>query len=329
VRALVTGGGGFLGKAIVEQLRRRGDEVRSFSRGHYPELEELGVECLQGDLADKAAVSRAVEACDIVFHTAALPGIWGPYESYYKTNVLGTIHVIDGCRQHGVRKLVYTSSPSVVSNGHDLEGVDESAPYSETFEAHYPKTKAMAERKIREANGAELATVSLRPHLIWGPGDHHIIPRLVARSRAGKLRRIGSSNKLVDTIYIDNAAEAHLLAADKLAPGSAIAGKVYFLSQGEPVPLWDMINNFLEAAGAPLVTRRVPFPVAYAASWMLEALYGLFRIDKEPPLTRFVVHQFSTAHWFDISAARNELGYEPRVDNKEGLKRLKRALRDG
>jgi 2-alkyl-3-oxoalkanoate reductase len=326
MKALVTGGGGFLGKAVVQHLKARGDVVRSFSRSRYPELESLGVECFQGDLADFAAVSKAIEGCDVVFHTAALPGIWGAYSEFYKTNVVGTENVIAGCLKYGVKRLVYTSSPSVVSNGQDLEGVDESVPYGESFEAHYPRTKAMAEKKVREANSQALGTVCLRPHLIWGPGDHHIIPRLVNRSKAGRLRRIGRANKLVDTIYIDNAAEAHLLAADKLEPGSEIAGKVYFLSQGEPVPCWDMINHFLEAAGAPLVTRSVPFLVAYVASCMMELVYGLFRVKKEPPLTRFVVHQFSTAHWFDISAARSDLGYEPRIDNKEGLKRLRDSL---
>lgn len=328
MKALVTGGGGFLGKAVVKQWLARGHEVRSFSRGSYPELLELGVDCHQGDLADAEAVSKAVEGVEIVFHTAALPGIWGAYKDFYNTNVQGTENVIAACRAHGVKKLVYTSSPSVVSNGQDLEGVNESQPYGESFEAYYPQTKAMAEKLVVKANDSELATVSLRPHLIWGPGDHHIMPRLIQRSTEGKLKRIGSSNKLVDTIYIDNAAEAHLLAADKLAPGSEIAGKAYFLSQDDPVPCWDMINNFLAAADAPLVTKTVPLPIAYFVSCCMEAIYTIFAIKKEPPLTRFVVHQFSTAHWFDISAAKNELGYVPKINNEEGLKRLKASLQE-
>lgn len=326
MKALVTGGGGFLGKAIVEQWLARGHEVRSFSRGHYQELEDLGVDCRRGDLADAQAVSDAVNGVDLVFHTAALPGIWGAYEDFYNTNVKGTENVITACRAHGIKKLVYTSSPSVVSNGQDLEGVNESQPYGERFEAYYPQTKAMAEKLIVAANDSELATVSLRPHLIWGPGDHHIMPRLIQRSTAGKLKRIGSCNKLVDTIYIDNAAEAHLLAADRLSPGSEIAGKVYFLSQDEPVPCWDMINHFLAAADAPLVTKTVPLPLAYAVSCCMEAVYTIFGVKKEPPLTRFVVHQFSTAHWFDISAAKKDLGYVPKINNEEGLKRLKESL---
>src|SRR5262249_48691176 len=147
----------------------------------------------------------------------------------------------------------------VVYHGKDQEGVDESVPYPQRFEAAYPHTKALAEQLVLKANGPEVATVSLRPHLIWGPGDPHLLPRLLARARAGKLRQIGYQNKLVDSIYVDNAADAHLLAANRLVPSSAIAGKAYFLSQGEPVPLWDLINRMLAAGGAPPVTRRVPF----------------------------------------------------------------------
>jgi nucleoside-diphosphate-sugar epimerase len=325
MKALVTGGGGFLGQAIVRGLRKRGDAVLSFSRNSYENLKALGIEQRIGDLADPASVAAAVQGCDAVFHVAAKPGIWGDYEEYHRANVVGTQNVIAACRRHGVRRLVFTSSPSVVFDGRDMEGVDESVPYPAGFQAHYPKTKALAEQLVRAANDAQLATVSLRPHLIWGPGDNHLLPRLVARARAGQLARIGSRPKLIDTVYVDNAADAHLLAADRLAPGSPIAGKVYFISQGEPLPLWDMVNRLLAAAGAPPVTRTVPVRLALALASVFEAAHRITGRPGEPRLTRFVVQEMSTAHWFDISAARRDLGYAPRVSIAEGLELLRKS----
>jgi nucleoside-diphosphate-sugar epimerase len=328
VTALVTGGGGFLGQAIVRGLRRRGAGVRSFSRQAHGALSALGVEQLQGDLADAGAVSSAVQGCDIVFHVAAKPGIWGSYEDYHLPNVVGTQNVIAACRQHGVRRLVYTSSPSVVFDGRDMEGVDESVPYPSHFKAHYPRTKALAEQLVRAANDAQLATVSLRPHLIWGPGDNHLLPRLVARARAGQLARIGPRPNLIDTVYVDNAADAHLLAADRLSPGSPVAGKVYFISQGEPVPMWDMVNRLLRAAGAPPVTRSVPTWLALALASIFETAHRLTNNPREPRLTRFVVHELSTAHWFDLAAARRDLGYAPAVSIAEGLELLRSSRKE-
>jgi nucleoside-diphosphate-sugar epimerase len=326
MKALVTGGGGFLGLAIVRRLVEQGTTVCSFSRQRHNQLDALYVEQRQGDLADEAAVSKAVAGCDVVFHVAAKPGIWGPYEDYHRTNFIGTRNVIAACREHGVARLVYTSSPSVVFDGRDMEGVDESVPYPSHFATHYPRTKAAAEQLVRAANDERLGTVSLRPHLVWGPGDNHLLPRLVARARAGHLRRIGRARKLVDTIYIDNAAEAHLLAAEKLAPGAVVAGKVYFISQGEPVDLWEMINRLLEAAGAPTVQRSIPQGVALTLAWGFENVHRLLHRPGEPRLTRFVVEELCTSHWFDLSAARRDLGYRPTVSISEGLQRLREHL---
>jgi nucleoside-diphosphate-sugar epimerase len=326
MNALVTGGGGFLGGAIVRRLVVRGDRVSSLARGRHPELEALGVEQHQGDVADAVAVRKAAAGCDVVFHVAAKAGVWGPYAEYHRANVAGTENVVAACRARGVSRLVYTSSPSVVFDGRDQEGVNESVPYPKHFEAHYPKTKALAEQHVLAANGPTLATVALRPHLIWGPGDNHLVPRILERGRAGKLRRVGKHNKLIDTTYIDNAADAHLLAADRLTPDSPIAGKAYFISQGEPVPLWDMVNRILAAGGVAPVTRSVPAPVAYLAGWLCELAYGTMRWREEPPMTRFVARELSTAHWFDITAARRDLGYEPRVSLSEGLRRLAEHL---
>jgi nucleoside-diphosphate-sugar epimerase len=320
--ALVTGGGGFLGGAIVRRLVDRGDRVRSFSRHCYPELAVLGVEQCQGDLADREAVTRAVAGCDVVFHVAAKAGLWGRWAEFHAANVRGTENVIAACRQHQVRRLTYTSSPCVVFAGRDQEGINESAPYPAHYEAHYPHTKALAERAVLAANGPELATVSLRPHLVWGPGDNHLLPRLVARARAGKLRRIGRANKLIDSTYVDNAAAAHVLAADRLAPGSPVAGQRYFISNGEPLPLWDLVNRMLAAAGLGPVTRSIPISMAHAAAWLLEKTWTVLRRRGEPPMTRFLAHELTTAHWFDLSAARKDLGYVPTISIAEGLHRL-------
>jgi len=326
MKALVTGGGGFLGNAIVRLLVRGGAAVRSYSRGDYPDLARLGVEQAQGDLSDREAVIKAASGCDIVFHVAAKAGIWGSYQEYYRANVTGSENVLAACLANGIERLVYTGSPSVVFDGQDVEGGDESLPYPARFEAHYPHTKAMAEQMVLAANGPALATVSLRPHLIWGPGDNHLVPRIIAKARAGKLRRIGTRPCLVDTVYIDNAAQAHLLAADRLQPGSTIAGKAYFISNGQPVPLWEMVNRILATAGISPVTRSIPPRAAYAVGSLCEWLWKHLQLRGEPPMTRFVAQELATAHWFNIDAARRDLGYVPEVSIDEGLARLKEWL---
>ena len=322
ITALVTGGGGFLGLAVVEQLLARGDRVRSLARGVYPGLAALGVEVLRGDLRDAQAVGQACAGCDVVFHVAAKSGIWGRYDAYFEPNVRGTRNVLAACRDHGVNRLVYTSSPSVVFDGRSMEGVDESTPYPHRHHSHYSATKALAEQAVLAANGKTLRTLALRPHLIWGPRDNHLAPRIVSQGRAGTLRRVGDGTNRVDTTYIDNAARAHLLAADALEHNPRAAGRPFFISQGEPMALWVIVNAILAAAGLPPVTRSVSQRVAWSAGAMLEAAHALLRLRGEPRMTRFVARELATAHWFDITAARTELGYEPVIPITEGLQRL-------
>jgi nucleoside-diphosphate-sugar epimerase len=326
VKVLVTGGGGFLGGVIVRMLRERGDKVRSFSRDEYPALATLGVKQLRGGVEDREALVKAAAGCDLVFHVAAKAGIWGSYHDFYQTNVVGTENVIAACRSNDINRLIYTSSPSVIFDGSDVEGGNESIPYPDCYEAHYPATKAQAERLVLAANSPELAVVALRPHLIWGPGDNHLVPRIIAKGRAGKLRRIGTRPNLVDTVYVDNAARAHLLAADKLSPGSIVAGKSYFISNNEPLPLWEMVNRILAAAEIPPVTRSITPKLAYAVGCICEGLWGALRLPGEPPMTRFVAHELASAHWFDISAARHNFGYNPEISIDEGLLRLRHWL---
>jgi len=325
MKVLVTGGGGFLGGAIVRRLVERGDTVLTLARGDYPALRELGVETQRGDIAKYADVDAAVRGCEAVVHTAAKAGAWGPYLDYFDANVAGTQNVINACKRHGIAKLVYTSTPSVAFAGTDQEGGNESSPYPEKFLAAYPKTKAAAEHMLLSANSEHLATIALRPHLIWGPGDTQLGPRIVERARAGKLRIVGSGKQLVDATYVDNAAHAHVLALDRVAPGAACAGKPYYITNGEPWPIADIMNGILAAAGMPPVTKHIAPSVAYAAGVVLEGLYTLLRKHDEPPMTRFVARQLGTAHWYDVSAAQRDLGYAPIVSMRDGLERLKMA----
>ena len=328
VRALVTGGGGFLGGAVVRRLLDRGWEVRSFARGAYPELATRGVDVHRGDIADAPAVGRAVTGCDVVFHVAARVGVGGRSAPYRASNVDGTANVIAACRRHGVGRLVFTSSPSVVHGGGDLAGATEAHPYPARYLAAYPATKAEAERLVLAANGPSLATTALRPHLVWGPGDTHLVPGLLARARNGRLRFVGDGMALVDATYVDNAAEAHVLAADRLATDGAPAGRSYFIANGEPRPVRDLVNAILHAARLPEEHRTVPLPIAYAAGAVAELAWRLAGRMDDPPLTRFVARQLTTAHWFDLTAAKLDLGYEPRVSTAEGLALLTASLRD-
>ena len=319
-RVLVTGGGGFLGQAIVRQLVTRGDGVTSFSRGNHPRLDRWGVRQIRGDIADARAVAAACEGMDVVYHVAARAGVWGAFKAYYRANVTGTENVIAACRRNGVSRLVYTSSPSVVFDGKDMAGVDESVPCAFSFHAPYPRTKALAEQRIRAAAGT-LGVIILRPHLIWGPGDPHLFPGIIARAR--RLRRIGDGTNQVDTVYVDNAAQAHLLAADALGRNPGLSGNIYFISQGEPVRLWEMVDQFLDIAGLPPVKGSISPRSAFLAGAFLEGIYRLAGLPGEPPMTRFAARELATSHWFDISRARRDLGYYPCVSTGEGLSRLR------
>jgi nucleoside-diphosphate-sugar epimerase len=321
---LVTGGGGFLGLALVRALAARGDRVRSFSRNPHAAVEALGVEHIRGDITDRQGLERACRGMDAVFHTAAKPPPWGAYRDYHRTNVIGTQNVIAACRKNGVRRLVHTSTPSVIFDGRDLQGIDESAPYPRRYTAPYPLTKALAEQAVIRAADGDFNTIVLRPHQIWGPGDPHFVPRIISQAR--RLRRIGDGRNLVDLTYIDNAAEAHLLAADALKVNPALSGRVFFISQGEPVPAWDMVDAILKAAGLGPVRGRISHRSAWTAGLIFEKIYAWLRLPGEPPITRFIADALAKAHWFDIGAARRDLGYVPAVATVEGLRRLEAWL---
>jgi len=326
--ALVTGAGGFLGRQIVEQLVAAGERVRALVRRPCPELDAQSVETAIGDVRDPAAVSDACRGVDAVFHVAGVAGIWGSWDHYYGTNTLGTRNVVAGCLEHGVGRLVYTSSPSVTFDGGDQCGVDESAPYASRWLCHYSHSKALAEQHVLESNGRDgLLTCALRPHLIWGPGDHHLIPRLVDRARRGHLRRVGDGTNLIDMIHVENAALAHLQAAAALMPGAPACGRAYFISQGEPVNCWEWIDQVLALAGVAPVTKSLSFGTAWRVGATLETAWRVLRLRGEPPMTRFLAAQLAKSHYFDLSRARADLGYQVRVSTDEGMQQLGEALR--
>lgn len=328
MKALVTGGGGFLGSEIIRQLLDKGVEVRSLQRGHYPDLQSLGIEIHSGDISDQQTCNHACKDCDVVFHVAAKAGVWGAYEDYYRPNVIGTKNIIAACLKNNIKYLVYTSSPSAVFDGHDEQGIDESTPYPTHFLSHYSATKAQAEQLILAANSDKLATVALRPHLIWGIGDPHLFPRIINRARTGKLRTIANKGKLVDITHVENAAYAHILAMTVLLNNAACAGKAYFISNDEPMTMADIINRFLAVAQMPPVTRTVSPAVAYTIGIVMETTYKLLGIKTEPFMTRFIAKQLSVAHWYDLSAAKRDLGYSPKISIEEGMQRLQQALAD-
>ncbi len=323
MKVLITGGGGFLGGHIVKLLLKEGHEVTSFSRGSYPDLEAQGVKTYRGDLSDLDAVSDALKGKDAVIHCASKVAMWGRYEDFYQTNVIGTENIIKGCQANGIKALVYTSTPSVVFGQSSLKAVNEETPYPTNSVSPYGKTKAIAEEKVLKANGMALKTVALRPHLVFGPGDKNLIPRLLEKAKNGKLKRIGDGQNLVDVLYVENGAKAHILALHQLTKDSSkIAGEAFFLGQG-PVNLWDFINSILKSFKAPTVQKSVSFKSAYLIGSLIERfckLFGIYQVD--PPMTRFVALQLSHDHYFDHTKAKNILGWEPEVSIEEGLSNL-------
>ena len=326
MKVLVTGGGGFLGRGIVKACLARGDVVTTLQRSEYPELERLGAKVVRGSVDDNEAVDRAMEDVELVFHVAAKVGSSTDYDAFFCANVTGTENIIAACIERGAH-LVFTSSPSVVFSHGDLEGVDESHPYPESWEAPYPETKALAEQRVRAAHEDGLKSVSLRPHIIWGPGDTSLLPRLLARAdRLRKIRTKGAPKKM-DVTYIDDAVRAHLLAAERLRESpEKVSGKVYFVS-GETVEIWAFIDEVLVAAGKAPVKRSAPRGAAMAAGWVFETAHKLSGKGGEPQMSRWIVRELTTSHWFDTTAAEKDLGFVSEVSRADGLKALARSLR--
>ncbi|KAA5545927.1 NAD-dependent epimerase/dehydratase family protein [Roseiconus nitratireducens] len=325
MRVLVTGPAGFLGGEITRQLLARGDQVVGVSRGDYPQLTSQGVEYRRADLSDRDFTLSAIRDVDAVIHTAAVAGVWGEYQHYYRCNTLATENVIAACRASQIGRLVFTSSPSVTFNGDHQRGVDESEPYPDRWLCAYPQTKALAEQAVLHAHQVgTLHTCALRPHLVWGADDPHLLARVVQRARSGRLRIVGNGANRIDTVHVVNAAAAHLDALDALGQHPEQAGgRAYFIAQDEPVNCWEWIATICRAAGVPAPTKQISFRAAYRIGSILEHTYRLARINSEPPMTRFVAAQLAKDHYFDIGAAKQYLGYRVRVPMSQGLEELR------
>lgn len=315
-KVFITGGAGFLAKTICKKLIEQGVEVHSYSRKNHPELHSMGVICHQGDLADYDVLLKSIpEHIDCVFHTAALTDMWGKYETFYKTNVLGTQNILKAIAEKKIYHLIYTSTPSVVFNENDLFGVNENEiTYPEKFLSYYAQTKSIAERMVLRANCVPFYTCALRPHLIWGPNDPSIRPRLIQMALKKRLKIIGRGQNLVDVTYCENAANAHLLAAYELMNHKKNAGKAYFLGDEKPVELWPFIYELLGKDYQQYFSfkKKIPTSLAYFIGYILEKYYQWNKIyHKWPMLTRFAVLQMSKSHYFSHKKAQEDFNYQP------------------
>lgn len=321
LKALVTGGGGFLGSAIVRLLRERGDAVTALSRGEYPALRAMGVTTVRAEITDLNAITRAAEGCDVIFHTAAKAGVWGSFESYHKPNVVGTEALIAASLATSVPKLVFTGSPSVVFDGANQANGTSALPYASPPSSHYSATKAAAELLVLRANSRDLATISLRPHLIYGPFDPHLVPRVIDRAAKGRLALVGDGSNRVSLTFIENAAAAHLQAADRLSFNAACAGRAYFINDPEPVMFGTWLARLLERLGLPPIKRRLSIENAVRVGGILEFLWSVLRLGGEPPLTRSVALNLGLSHWYSIEEAVRDFGYTPPVKADDGFER--------
>jgi nucleoside-diphosphate-sugar epimerase len=281
--------------------------------------------CHRGDLGQASVVDAAVSAskCTAIIHVAAKAGVWGPYEAYHQANVVGTRNLLAAAKKRSdtdtpVRALVFTSSPSVIFDGTDEVGIDESVPYPKRHLGAYSRSKAVAEQAVLRHDVPGLKTNALRPHLVWGPGDQHLIPRLAERARAGKVKLVGDGSNRIDTTYIDNAVDAHLAALTDLLAAGRSNGKAYFISNAEPLPIKEVFARLLATQDLPPVTRRVPPWLAYAAGSLLEGIGTVLHQKREPLMTRFVARQLATEHYFDLAAAARDLDWHPRVSFAAG-----------
>jgi 2-alkyl-3-oxoalkanoate reductase len=328
---LVTGGNGFLGSRILRYLGGSGHSLYSVQRSDPAVIEKQeGVSYLQADLSDRDAAMASIKGMDLVFHVAAKAGIWGKWEDFFDANVTATEHVVAACIACGVKKLIYTSTPSVVFTGEPIRGWDERAPYGKNWLGHYAQTKCIAESLVlTEAREGRLEALALRPHLIWGAGEPHILPRLVRRARAGRLRIVGDGNNRVDITHVDNAAHAHICAMRVLLEEpKRVNGNAYFISDGAPVLLWPWINEVLASIGLPPLTRGVPLGIAYSAGYILETIHRGFALAGEPAMTRFVATELAKDHYFNISKAREDLGYQPIADPTVAMEALAAYLEE-
>ncbi|GAB4096028.1 NAD-dependent epimerase/dehydratase family protein [Brachybacterium horti] len=320
---LVTGASGMLGGAVAERLRDRGDAVRAFQRrpAGIP-----GVADVQGSLTSAEDVRRAVDGVDAVVHLAAKVSISGPEEEYRAINIGGTGNVVDALRERGGGALVNVSSPSVAHLGTAIVGLGATPADPAHARGPYARTKAAAEQLAMAADGHDgLLVTSVRPHIVWGPGDTQLVGRIVQRAAAGRLPLLDDGMALIDTTYVDNAADAIVAALDRVED---VHGESFVVTNGEPRTVRDVFGGFCDAAGVPRPTLRVPGAVGRLAGRLVEAVWAVRPGEDEPPMTEFLAEQMSTAHWFDQRATQDRLRWKPAVSVDEGFDRLAAWFRE-
>lgn len=317
MRILVTGGQGFLGGALVRGLlahRYTAAEITVTARRPAPDLEALGVKVARVDLRQREAAIEVTRDVELIFHTAAKAGVWGDFSEYHAINVDATNHLLEGAQRHGVRYFVHTSSPSVTFPGHCEIDVDESSPYAKNPLNPYCLTKIAAEKAVLAADHPDgLRTLALRPHLIYGPNDPHLLPRVFDAASRGRLIRVGDGLNRVDVTHIDDTVAAHLAVLSRLGDPE-IWAKPYFITSGQPVLLWDWLDRLLFWKGLPPCRHALALRPAVALGTLMEWVYRLLRVRREPRLTRFSALQLGCSHTYSIERARRLLGYAPAVD---------------
>ena len=319
MKALVTGGSGFLGRHLVNALKARGDTVTVLDKGVPPGRSD--VEFVDGDITDERLVERIVAAKDVVFHTASIVHTkWNQIDLIRRVNIGGTHNVIRAAQKHAVKKLVYVGSASVVYEGQDIAGGDESLPYAKKFAAPYAETKTIAERAVLAADG--LHACALRPHTIFGPGDSRLVPAIIEKARKGGLRfSVGKAGRLTDFTYVSNVVDACMAAADRLGPQSKINGQAYFVTNGEPMGFWDFVRRIIVPLGYSPPTINIPYPIAYGAAWVRETIDTLRggTLNSEESLSRFTIDYLCTHHYYNITKAARDLDYQPAVSMNAGI----------
>jgi nucleoside-diphosphate-sugar epimerase len=321
VKVLVTGGTSLLGSAVARRLDERGDETTVFQR----RPSGLGMHEELGDITDASAVAKAMDGAEAVVHLAARVGVVGSWDDFENTNVGGTATVLSAARQAGVSRLVFVSSPSVAHAGESLVGVGAGPADPEGTSGHYARSKAMGERLALGESDDLLSVVAIRPHLVWGPGDTQLIGRIIDRARSGRLATVGSGAALVDTTYIDNAADALVAALDR---ADRLGGRALVVSNGEPRPIGELVARIVSAAGLDEPSMRVPVSVARFGGRLAERWWELRGRTDDPPMTEFLAEQLSTAHWFAQRETREALDWRPTVSLDEGFARLRRWFED-
>ncbi len=315
MKVLVTGATSLLGRSVVERLVGRGDTVSVLQR--HPS--GLAVTEYLGDIADKEVVAKSMAGADAVVHLAARVAVTGPWAEFESVNIDGTRNVVDAAKGAGIRRFVQISSPSVAYLGDPLVGASADPADPSRARGHYARSKAGAELLALAANSSEMAVVAIRPHLVWGPGDTQLIGRIVDRARAGRLATVGSGAALIDSTYVDNAADALVAAIDR-APD--IGGRAFVVTNGEPRPVRELLNRIVRSAGLEPTRARVPYHVARGGGFAAERIWERWGSEEDPPMTRFLAEQLGTAHWFDQRETRAALGWEPKVKLAEGFENL-------